>query len=195
MAARFYDIGTTGNGGASGNGVVFKVDPSEHDTVLYNFDGAAGGTPNGLSPSLLRDNGGDLYGTTNQGGGLGAPYFPDGCGVVFRVEPPAGKETVLYTFPVGEFAPCLPDPFGPLIQDKKGNLYGTTTYGGGPSVSGTVYKLGPAGKLTVLYAFTGGADNNGGAPQNGLLRDDEGNLFGTTYGGNPPWAPLWGNVY
>jgi uncharacterized repeat protein (TIGR03803 family) len=74
-------------------------------------------------------------------------------------------------------------PFAGVIQDAFGNLYGTTTYGGDPICNcGTVYKLRPSGKLTVLYAFTGNPD--GATPYGGLIRGSSGILFGTTtYGG------------
>ncbi len=170
--------GTTDNGGATGNGVVFKVDPRGHETVLYSFPGGTGGSEAGVAPTLLRDVAGNLYGTTLLGGDLSTPYGYGGgagCGLVYKIA--AGKESVLYAFQAeaGEEPQlCLPDLFGPLIQDGEGNLYGTTTNGG------TIYKLDPTGKLTVLYTFTGGTDNNGGLPEFGLVRDDEGNLYGTT---------------
>ncbi len=187
--------GTAGQGGATGNGVVFKVDPRGHETVLYNFPGGAGGSEGFFSPTLLRDRVGNLYGTT-YGGGDPNPYQPAyGCGLVYKVEPPAfslgkpsaGKETVLYTFQ-GEADGCAPDPFGPLILDNKGNLYGVTADGF------DVYKLDPAGQLTVLYQFTFSVDNNGGSPEFGLLRDDENNLYGTTVGFGQ-FGPGWGEVY
>ena len=71
-------------------------------------------------------------------------------------------------------------PYGALIKDKLGNLYGTTTAGGSFG-SGTVYKLSMSGKETVLYSFTGGAD--GSEPFAGLVMDQAGNLYGTTRSG------------
>jgi len=67
---------------------------------------------------------------------------------------------------------------GELVQDPDGNVYGTT-YEGGTNNFGTVFKLDPEGNETVLYSFTGGA-NDGANPLGGLLRDAEGNLYGTT---------------
>jgi uncharacterized repeat protein (TIGR03803 family) len=170
--------GATNGGGASGNGVVFKIDPKGNESVLYNL----GDDPGGFSPYLLRDIAGDLYGTIYQGGELGMPYFPEGCGAVFKIDP-RDKETTLYTFPVSEYAPCKPDPLGPLIQDKEGNLYGATLYGGSATAyGGTVYKLDPAGKLTVLYSFPSEYYFEEAAPRGGLIRDDEGNLYGVASG-------------
>jgi uncharacterized repeat protein (TIGR03803 family) len=62
----------------------------------------------------------------------------------------------------------------------KGNLYGTTSEGGG-SGAGTVFKLDATGKESVLYSFTGGAD--GGSPRADLMMDKSGNLYGTAGGG------------
>jgi uncharacterized repeat protein (TIGR03803 family) len=76
-----------------------------------------------------------------------------------------------------------------LVLDPAGNLYGTTvgggdlTCGGHGGGCGVVFKVDPTGKETVLHAFTGGTD--GGSPSSGLVRDSNGNLYGTaTFGGN-----------
>jgi uncharacterized repeat protein (TIGR03803 family) len=63
-----------------------------------------------------------------------------------------------------------------LVADRAGNVYGATS-GGGAFGFGTIFKLSAAGKETVLYSFTGGAD--GGNPEAGLVRDAAGNLYGT----------------
>src|ERR1022692_4170201 len=158
--------GTTPNGGTSGAGVVFRIDTTGHETVLYSFTGAAdGGYPyNGV----IRDSAGNLYGTA--GGGA------SGSGVVFEVDT-TGHETVLYTFTGGA------DGSSPnnVIRGPAGKLYGTTTYGGA-SGAGVVFKLDTTGHETVLYSFTGGAD--GGYPDAGVIGDSAGYLYGTTlYGG------------
>ncbi len=69
-------------------------------------------------------------------------------------------------------------PYGGLAADNKGNLYGTTMYGGSHK-DGTVYKLDPLGDFTVLYNFT--AQNDGAIPYGTLTIDASGNLYGTTY--------------
>jgi uncharacterized repeat protein (TIGR03803 family) len=71
-------------------------------------------------------------------------------------------------------------PYGAVIKDKLGNLYGTTI-AGGSSGAGTVYKLSKSGKETVLYSFTGGTD--GSEPLAGLVIDKSDNLYGTTRAG------------
>jgi len=177
--------------------VVFKLDPSGKETVLYNFTGGADGALPTSGLSVDRE--GNLYGTTASGGdssssapGCFYSFFAPGCGVLFKLDR-TGKETVLYAFTGGTDGGV---PYGGVVRDAAGNLYGTAQGGGdlGSSVClpagggcGVVYKLDPAGKETVLYAFTGLAD--GGYPATGLV-SNAGNrdstryeLFGTTVSG------------
>jgi uncharacterized repeat protein (TIGR03803 family) len=130
---------------------------------------------------VISDAAGDLYGTTAFGGTSGA-------GIVFELTNPGAPtgwtESILYNFSGGSDGS---QPFGGLIFDSAGNLYGTTSQGGA-SNAGTVYKLTP-GKggvwtETVLYSFAGGADGMG--PQSDLNFDEAGNLFGTTTSGGSP---------
>jgi uncharacterized repeat protein (TIGR03803 family) len=168
----FY--GTTYEGGPSGYGVVFKLDTTGTYRVLYNFTGGADGS--NPYAGLIRDSEGNLYGTTVYGGV--AQGF-DGGGVVFKLDK-AGTETVLHTFTVGTGADGS-NPYAGLIRDSAGNLYGNT-YGGGTSNYGIVFKLDTTGTETVLHTFTGAPD--GAEPIFGLIRDSEGNLYGTTrFGG------------
>jgi uncharacterized repeat protein (TIGR03803 family) len=185
-------------GSPPGCGTVFKVDPSGHETVLYSFTGTNG---DGANPAagLIMDSAGNSYGTTQFGGVTSCyAYFGanPGCGTVFKVDP-SGRETVLYSFTLtnGDGA----QPSAGLIMDNAGNLYGTTPYGGvgvtssscsifvtGPPIPpgcGTVFKLDPSGKETVLYSFTG-MNGDGAFPTAGLIMDSSGNLYGTTpFGG------------
>jgi uncharacterized repeat protein (TIGR03803 family) len=160
-------FGTTTLGGASGYGTVFKVDNIGMETVLHSFTGGA----DGMYPYAgLVPNGVDLYGTTNLGGAFN-------YGTVFKLDK-TGTETVLHTFTNGADGG---QPVAGLIRDATGNLYGTT-YSGGASNNGTVFKLDTTGKETVLHSFTGGW--NGFGPFGGVVRDAAGNLYGTTnYGG------------
>ena len=66
-------------------GVVFKVDSSGKETVLYRFKGADGDGP--YLGSLVRDAAGNLYGTTSYGGNLSCGGTGLGCGVVFKLTP------------------------------------------------------------------------------------------------------------
>jgi uncharacterized repeat protein (TIGR03803 family) len=158
--------GTTLRGGTSNWGTVFKLTPSGKKTVLYSFTGGfEGGYPKG---TLIFDSSGNLFGTTFYGGGC----LSD-CGVVFKITP-AGKETVLHAFNGRADGAC---PSAGVIRDAKGNLYGTTEQGGTYNV-GTVFKVTPSGKQTILYSFSGETDGEG--PIGGVIRDASGNLYGTT---------------
>jgi len=147
--------------------------------VLYTFTGGAdGGYPTG---SLIEDAKGNLYGTAELGGNLNcAP--PGGCGTVFELTR-AGKFILLHTFAGGTDGAS---PYAALLMDATGNLYGTTSAGGGASGCfgngcGTVFKITPKGKETVLYRFQGKAD--GGLPYSTLIMDKAGNFYGTTFVG------------
>jgi uncharacterized repeat protein (TIGR03803 family) len=159
--------GTTTGGGALGAGVVFEVDSTGTFNVIYSFAGGAdGGTP---SAGLVLDPAGNLYGTAIAGGASSQ-------GVVFRIDP-AQQETVLHSFD-GFGGGGV--PYGGLVRDPAGNLYGTTYFGGAQS-EGVVYVLRPDGKFRVLHSFTNGTD--GGDPTAGLLFY-KGAIYGTTpYGG------------
>jgi uncharacterized repeat protein (TIGR03803 family) len=131
--------GTTQRGGANGNGTVFKVDSSGHETVLYSFCAVAN-CADGEFPvgTLIQDGAGNLYGIASLGGA-------SGHGTVFRVDS-TGHETVLYSF--CSIANCTDGnaPQGGLVQDAAGNLYGTTAAGGiflssTNSGNGIVFKL------------------------------------------------------
>jgi uncharacterized repeat protein (TIGR03803 family) len=165
--------GTASAGGAANRGVVYILDPSGNETVLYNFTGGAdGGNP---EAGVILDAAGNLYGTAAAGG---AGF----SGVVFKLDK-SGKETVLHSFTGLDGGV----PVAGVVRDAAGNLYGTT-YQGGSGFAGVVYQLDTAGHETVLHNFTGGAD--GGYPQAGLTRDSEGNLYGTCDSGGPGFAGL-----
>lgn len=144
--------------------------------VLYSF---TGGT-DGASPSagLVRDTAGNLYGTAAAGGDPGCV-----CGTVFKLDE-TGKETVLHTFTAGSDGA---NPEAGLVRDAAGTLYGTTYAGGSNGCNyylgcGTAFKVEPAGKETVLYAFPG-AGEAGFPPGLSSVLDAAGNLYGTTGAG------------
>ncbi|MGH9493455.1 MAG: choice-of-anchor tandem repeat GloVer-containing protein [Candidatus Sulfotelmatobacter sp.] len=160
--------GTTAGGG-TGYGVVYKVTLKATESVVYTFlGGTDGDSPEG---NLVRDKNGNLFGNTFRGGASDS-------GTVFQITP-AGTETILHSF--GRDGTGGYGPYGGLVADASGNLYGATTYGGNSCGCGTVYKLTPSGKETLLYAFKGGAD--GDDPAGALILDAKGNLYGATYYG------------
>ena len=153
-------------GGTSFSGGVFKVAPDGTETVLYSFTGGTDGAfP---EAALIRDNAGNLYGTTTQGGS-------DNIGVVFKVDP-SGTETVLHSFTGGTDGVI---PVGGLLRDAAGNLYGTTSQGG-TSNDGILFKISPSGKETILHTFTGSTKDGKYPSYTSLLTDAQGNLYGVT---------------
>jgi uncharacterized repeat protein (TIGR03803 family) len=173
--------GTTCCDGAHGAGTVFMLDKAGKETVLHSFTGGEDGDQ--PYASLVRDAEGNLFGTTYWGGVSTECNGGFGCGVVFKLDK-SGKETVLHSFTGtgGDGA----NPYDGLVQDAKGNLYGTTEFGGGSSACsggcGVIFGVNTARKETVLHRFSGGMD--GAGPLAGLVVDAEGNLYGTAqYGG------------
>jgi uncharacterized repeat protein (TIGR03803 family) len=159
-----------------GCGTAFKLNKHGRQLWLHSFTGGNGKQPLG---GLLRDAGGNLYGTTTYGGnGTKACGGAEvGCGVVFRLDS-TGKETALHRFK------GTPDGFQPqplLVEDMSGKLYGTTTVGGSSGGAGTVFRLDKVGTETVLYSFTGGSD--GCFPAPGVTLDAAGNLYGVAVQG------------
>ena len=153
-----------------GCGTLFKLSKDGTFTVVHTFTGGADGA--NPQPGLIMDAAGDLYGAAAAGGDS---VCDDGCGTLFKLSND-GKFTVLYTFQDGDDGGY---PNGGLVRDSTGNLYGTTAGGTTNSFNGTVFKLNKAGTLTELHIFTGGTD--GGKPLSGVIRESEGNLYGTTY--------------
>ena len=195
-AANLY--GTTSFGGGPNSlGTVFQLQRSGSNWIFRPLHGFGGGS-DGVVPLARVTLGpdGNLYGTTTFGGGGSCQGFFPGCGTVFSLTPPAAvcssalcpwTETVLYRFQ-GDSAGGL--PYGDVIFDQSGNLYGTTAMGGAPTCQipggcGVVYELTRAGQdwsESVLYSFTGGSD--GATPMAGVILGADGNLYGTTQGIN-----------
>jgi len=171
--------GATLNGGASGMGTVFALAPPAvsggawTETAIHSFSGIDGAYP--YSGPIVSSSG-TLYGASYLGG--------LGYGAVYRLMPGAGSawtETVLYSFTGASDGAY---PYGGLAIDAKGNLYGTTAYGG--AQNGVVFELARPTKSggiwteTVLHAFEG---TDGGFPFAGLVFGTNGSLYGTTAGG------------
>jgi uncharacterized repeat protein (TIGR03803 family) len=174
--------GTTQFNGAYGGGTVFRVSPSGAETVLHSFC-AQPGCADGYHPraGLVLDTSGNLYGTTYDGG-------TNGKGTVFEVSP-GGTETVLHSFCPQLGCKDGSHPQAGLVLDAKGNLYGTTYFGG--KGRGTVFEVSPSGTETVLHNFTANGID-GYYPSAGLVLDGKGNLYGTTLSGG---ANVGGTVF
>jgi uncharacterized repeat protein (TIGR03803 family) len=199
--------GTTTQGGSTNApcpnncGTVFKLSPhadgSWTESVLYAFCSLKG-CSDGENPysKLIFDDAGTLYGTTYKGG-PGSDCGP--CGVVFELTPQSNgswTESVLYDFCSVSNCSDGANPAASVLFDAKGNLYGTTFYGGDARCTngcGVVFKLTKKrdGRWTerVLHAFLAG--NDGAFPYAGLIFDQVGNLYGTTSGGGGGSGPCF----
>jgi uncharacterized repeat protein (TIGR03803 family) len=147
--------------------------PAQTFNTLASFDGADGTGPDA---SLVQGRDGNLYGTTQLGGGNGSD---SGAGTVYEITP-EGKLTALYSFCAQQNCADGQYPEG-LVLGSDGNFYGTTQYSGG-----TIFKVTPKGNLTTLYTFCP-QDNCTGAywPSGPLVESMDGNFYGlTSYGGN-----------
>lgn len=191
-------------GGTSGNGTVFRLDrPPQGSgswtvTTLYSF---AGGSDASAPNNLTMDAVGNLYGTSNAGGGSSVctnGTAAIGCGAVFELSPTPGggwTEQVLYAF---QGTTDGQQPKG-VSFDSVGNLYGFGFIGGAgvcqfegePFGCGTAFELSPvegAGwNFSLLYTFKNNADSDG--PYGPPLIDQQGALYGETGGGGPGGAP------
>lgn len=202
-----YGTNSGGGGGGpcggGGCGTVFRLTPPAtvcksvecpwSATILYHFTGQADG---GVPLGVLADQAGNLYGTTRFGGNFGGECggAGGGCGVVYELSPSNGgwTETVLYAFNGGPNSGA--NPYGGVIFDAAGNLYGTTS---GFAFYGTdnVFELSPSGSgwmETVLSNFGPYGGSQPYSPLAGLIRDSSGVLYGMTYQGG---SSAFGTVY
>ena len=187
------------------------------ETVLHVFHGKQHNDGESPSGGVITDAAGNIYGTASYGGTGDCVLLgiKGGCGTVFELSPPLTKGgkwtyTILYSFKGGKDGYL---PFGDLVFDGAGNLYGATYFGGGKGTTcnpyyqycGTVFELSPpktkGGAWTekVLHSFKGvvaGAQFGDGAnPNGGLVLDGKGAIYGTTYfGGNNQKGSCEGGV-
>lgn len=168
--------GMTPIGGAAGQGVVFKIHPNGSGVwtlqVLHTFTGGADGATGSAGRMLLR--GGHLYGAATAGG-------VNGKGTAFELTPTSSGEWDFKTIYSFKGQPDAGFPYGGLVFDASGNLYGTTYYDGANNL-GAVYQLAPRAtgewKEKVLYSFKAAPDGNSSISN--LVFDQLGNLYGTT---------------
>ncbi len=176
--------GTTNGGGASDIGTVFELaHGSGTITTLASFNGTDGSGPG----ALIVDSSGNLYGTTDQGGPTWNPgngVYADGT--VFELAKGSGTITTLASFNGTNGS----RGGSPLVMDSSGNLYGTT-FLGGPSGDGNVFKLAKGSRTITNLASFNGTD---GFYPTGVIMDSSGNLYGTTYLGGPTYTPSGSSV-
>lgn len=171
--------GTTSIGGANNLGEVYKLTLSGELTVLHSFSqNAEGWYPN----SLVGDGNGGFFGTTLE---AGAHQF----GTIFHLSA-QGKLNTLYSF--CDSQPNCIDAYSntgepqPLIHGSDGNVYGITTTGGpqdslcSPGGCGTMFKITPQGKFSIVYNFCGLANCADGGLPSWLTQGSDGNFYGTT---------------
>ena len=133
--------------------------------VLHAFTG--GTDPHRPGAALIQASDRHLYGTTTAGGAAGA-------GTTFRMSL-GGTVTVLHEFGGGAAGAR---PQAALLEGSDGNFYGTTTDGGSAG-HGTIFRMTPAGHVTILHSFTGGSD--GSKPRNvAMIEATDGNFYGRT---------------
>jgi len=168
-----YGTDTTGGFEPSSN--IFEISKGSNGTwsakTIYSIPISQGA----FNGDLTLDSEGNIYVTTQDTSSPGGEVFELSLQSEGR-----WKETVLYafssTFPLG-------DPIAGVSFDRSGNLYGTTY--GSKVGNGGVYELSRQSngqwKPSVLFTFTGG--NGGCFPNNKLILDSSGNLYGTTLGG------------
>ena len=141
-----YWYGTTYSGGANGAGSVFRVDPSTFAlTTLHDFTASGGQNP--VPGALMQGSDGNLYGTTQLGGGYGT---------VFKLNPTTLAFTTLHVFSGINDGRM---PLGGVTEGADGYLYGTTVLGG--QGYGTVFRVHPT---TLAYrSWSGSAESTAGA--------------------------------
>ena len=177
--------------GVNNAGTVFRLSNKASGwlfTTLYIFREGSDGAGPTAGVTIGPD--GNLYGTTDLGGGDGCAG--DGCGTVFSLKaavpvPPnilgGWTESVVYSFKGNGDGDGAYPFLGDVTFDQDGNLYGTTLQGSYHD-RGTVFQLTPSPggwKEKVLYAFTGESD--GAYPYSGVVFDGAGDLYGTTFSG------------
>jgi len=176
-------FGAAGGGGTFGYGTVFEVvHGSNSITTLASFNGDSTG---GAGDGLVMDSSGDLFGTT-----WGAGAF--GYGTVFEVVRGSNSITTLASFN-GDSTGA--NPWGQLVLDSNGDLFGSTE-GAGAAGYGTVFEVAHgSNSITTLASFNGtstGANDSSSESYSGLVMDNSGDLYGTTWGAG---ADGYGTVF
>jgi uncharacterized repeat protein (TIGR03803 family) len=184
------EYGVKSGCGGLGCGTLYRI-PANNlgKEKTFNFclqvDCADGMLPHA---GLTAGSDGNLYGTATLGGSgngrlCGSAY--GGCGVVYKL-------TKQGSVPIYSFCSSVVDnlcadgavPYGGLVADASGNLYGTTEFGGA-NAAGTIFKIGQNGSETVLYSFCQSTACADGAMPQATMIIYNGDLYGTAaYGGS-----------
>lgn len=162
------------------NGTVFSVAPHGNIKTLHTFNGTDGKIPEPGRP--MQSLNGDFYGMTESGGA-------NGHGTAYMIAAD-GQLTTLHDFG-GAGGGDGSDPSGALTLASDGNFYGTTLNGGALG-GGTVFKMTPAGALTILHSFPNTGKKEGRQPTGGVVQGNDGKFYGVTFGGG---AEDRGTVY
>jgi uncharacterized repeat protein (TIGR03803 family) len=162
-------LGTTSEGGAMGQGTIYRIAPDGTETIVHEFGlGSDGALPNAC-PLAATDQ--HAYGTAAAGGA-------NGGGIAYRIDMDGSNYTVLHDFdPSGS---GVSTPVSALVEMRTdGNFYGTAL--GGEYNKGTIYRMSPEGDVALLYAFP--ANGSHGIEPGWLIRGTDNNLYGTAQGG------------
>ena len=171
--------GTTLYGGNNNKGTIYRIGlDGGNFSIIHHFNDSDGENPEG---ALIVGHDGELYGTTLMGGSSDR-------GTVYRIST-AGVHTLLYSFPslsaFGSLGTATnatgANPRAGLLLASDGNYYGTA-YQGGPDGMGTVFRMTPAGVVSVFHSFKG-PSRDGGFPLSSVAQDAQGNFYGTTQNG------------
>lgn len=175
--------GAAPSGGSGSNGVIYRLNHTKQGweyTNLYSFTGQNGDGGGLYWIDLISDSAGNIYGATSFGG-------TNGTGTVWELVYSKAKKTysesILYEFGTGTSGDGN-NPYGGLVMDSKGNLYGTALYGGSDGL-GVVYKVTKHGKTwkeTIVHDFAGGT-TDGQSPTGNLFMDSTGRVYGMAENG------------
>jgi uncharacterized repeat protein (TIGR03803 family) len=173
--------GTTNRGGAFDLGLVYQLGPSASPQALYSLQSRSGSPAQG---GIVQGSDGNFYGITLFGGAYD-------WGTVFRVSP-AGTFTLLHNFARNDSEGG--NPYPALVQANDGNFYGTT-YDGGPSDEGTIFRITPGGGFTTIYDFClSDGCPDGARLVGGLVQGSDGNLYGLAAQGGSSACIVEGNT-
>ncbi len=181
--------GTTRTGGNFNQGTVFRMSLLGEFTTLAEFgSGSPGLDGNHPQGALVQGIDGNLYGTTREGGPGNVGF---GFGTIFRVTPGGSVATVIRFTGTG-ISSKGKRPYASLTVGPGGFFYGTT-YSGGATDNGTVFRTKTGADLVSVVEFTGTAGaNKGSAILSRLAAGDDGLLYGTTsFGGTSNFGTVF----